>query len=379
MERTLLVIALALGCAVAAPAGLAAYLEGEEPGPDVPQQLIRPLPVVPPPVPVPHNALTQAVHRISVLRGHTYKGLTVFPLEMSRVTDRTEYLSVEESLREGLLVITEKGGGSVPSLLAENKADRPILMLAGEIMSGGKQNRILKEDVLLPARSGWVELPVYCVEHGRWSGRGMSFGKSSAVAALNVRAIAQAGAPQQQVWNNVSYYQVNLHVDSGTGDLQTVQGSGEVREAVDEYKDAFRERWPRRAIGMVVARHGRIVGAEIFCNPAVFRKHRDRLLESYAVDCYTARRMEDRERRRHASADTDDAERFLRHAFRAEYEWRGTPGLGRLLSARGAGFDGLSLVHRKALVHAALFAHEGIVVHPVPIAPPGIRRRAQSE
>jgi hypothetical protein len=253
-------------------------------------------------------------------------------------------------------------------------------MLAGEIISGGKQNRILKEDVLLPARSGWVELPVYCVEHGRWSGRGTAFEKSSSVAALSVRATAQAGLPQQEVWGGVSYYQSNLNVDSDTGDLLTVQSDSAVREAVDDYRDAFRERWPRSAIGMVVARHGRVVGAEIFCNPAVFRKHRDRLLESYAVDCYAARRMEHGEAVRHPAPDREDAERFLRRAFRAEYEWRGTPGLGRLLAARGAGIDGLSLIYRETALHAALFAREELVIRPSPVPmPPGILPRAQPE
>lgn len=380
MRRTCFILPIVAGCMLAGLSARAAYLEEDEA--TAPVERIIVLPPPPPPPIAPDNPLTKAVRRISVLPGHTYKGLTVFPLETSHVSDRTDYASVDEALREGLLVITEKGTGSVPVLLAENKGDRPILMLAGEILAGGKQNRILKEDVLLPRRSGRVELPVLCVERGRWSGRGSVFSTNPGTAAVNVRAAAQAGMAQERIWSGVSYYQTRLNVTSPTADLQAIQDSDQVREALAGYKEAFRKTCPRRAVGMVVARHGRIVGAEIFCNPAVFRKHRDRLLESYAVDCFAAQKRPNMEEptRRRPRVDRKDAERFLRRTLRAEYEWRGTPGVGRLLAVHGTGINGLSLVYRKALVHAGLFAQDAVIIQPMPMRrPPGILQREEAD
>jgi hypothetical protein len=369
----------------ATAAAWASYLDEEEgPAPASPR-VLRPVPrVMPPPrPPQPDNPLTRAIRDLSVLPGHTYKGLTVFPLAASRAFDSTDYLSAGEALERGALTISEKEGGEVSMLVVENTGKRPILLLAGEILLGGKQNRILEHDLLLPARSGPVRVPVYCVEHGRWSGRTVAFEAAPSVAALGVRAAGQGGRGQQDVWDSVSEYEVSLRVSTSTGDLGAVQDSPEVRRAVSDYAKEHRRRWPRETVGMVVARWGRVVGADVFCNEEVFLKHRDRLIKSYAVDCVAGglRRPEGIE----VEADRSLGERFLRQALYADYAWEGTPGDGRLLTLRAPELTGEALVLDEEVVHAALLAQPGPVIQPVPMPrpprpmpeepPPPLRRR----
>jgi hypothetical protein len=110
----------------------------------------------------------------------------------------------------------------------------------------------------------------------------------------------------------------------------------------------------------------------------MFRKHRDRLLESYALDCIAYEEPKIPPQIRYKPAPLpgrDEAERFLQRALRAGYSWRNSPGLGRLLSLSGAGLSGSALVHRDDVLHGCLLA-EGEVI--VPIArpmpePPGER------
>lgn len=377
MRGVLLIAAAILGGLALCTAARAAYLEDDDAAEAPARLIVAPRPP-PPPQPVPGNPLTRAVRRMSVRRGYSYKGLTVFPVETPHVLDRTDYPSIAEALRRGVLRITEKGTGSVPVLLAENTGDRPILMLAGEMVLGGKQNRILREDLLLPA-SGRLELPVLCVERRRWSGPDAVFKSNTAIAALNVRAAASTRQDQEAVWKGVSYNQAALGVSSPTEDLQAVQDSPEVREAVADYVEGFRKHWRPDTVGMVVAKHGRIVGVDVFCNAALFRKHRDRILESYAVDCYVARR---RLRAggtawRELVPDRREAERFLRRTLRAHHEWRVTPGAGRLLAVSGAGLRGTGLVYRQALLHASLFAEDLVIMPPVPLPRPILRRSSQ--
>jgi len=356
MRRALFTLTFALALAAAATGARAIYLEPGE-GQQPPRR------VVPTPPPEPSNALTDLVRRTDVRPGYTYRGLTVFPLEVSRVTDRTDYVSLDEALKAGTLKLSERGSGSVPVVVARNDGKRPVLLLAGEILIGGKQNRTLRDDVLLPPHSGRVELPVVCVEHGRWAGRreDEGFRRSSSVAALGVRAAAQTGASQEDVWAGVSAYQRRLDVDSASSDLQTIQDSPAARRALKGYRDAFRDHWRPQTVGMVVARHGRIVGADLFCNADVFRKHRDRLLDSYALDCYVEGRApkppeDDFARSNHLLPGPDEAERFLRLTLRAGYSWRDTPGEGRLLRVRGRDLTGSALVRDDAVIHAALYA-----------------------
>ena len=367
MQRMLLTLTLAAGCLLAAAIVRASYLEGDE----APAQVRPPVRVIPIPEPPGDNPLARVVRRLHVRPGYTYDGLTVFQVELAGVEDPADYLSMGEALDRGDLEVREKGSGSVPYLQVRNRGRRSVLLLAGEIASGGKQNRVLRGDLLLEARSGWTELPVLCVEQGRWDGR-QEFKGSPSVALLSVRAAAQTGAGQEHVWAEVSRNAGQLGVASPTQDLQAAQDSPEAREAVGRYRDEFRRHWRREAVGMVVARWGRIVGADVFCNADVFLKHRDRLLESYALDCYAWRRS-------HArildgpvvGPDPGEAERFLRRVLRAGYEEVSTPGAGRGVIVRGRDVHGTGLVRGAVLLHAALFPREGPVIQP---AEPPIRR-----
>jgi hypothetical protein len=341
MRLSILFALLACTLALAATVG-ASYLE-EVPDPE---------PAVVRPNTVPDNPLTRLVQRASVRPWYSHRGLTVFRIELPEVEDDTLYLSLEEALEAGALVITEKDAGSVPMLLARNKGKRPVLMLGGEIVVGGKQNRTLRDDLLVPPHSDTVELPVYCVEQGRWSGGSNSFSSKSSLAAHNVRAAAIAKASQQEVWASVEHYRRNLSVAAETTDLQSVQDDSEVQRKLAEYIPGEVLHKHRQAFGMVVARGERIVGADIFCNPAVFTKHRRRLLESYALDCLAVDRQKPvREFRRPTPGE---AERFLRRVLGARFSWRSTPGDGRLLDIEARACRGTALVHGDAVIHATI-------------------------
>jgi hypothetical protein len=365
-----------------------AYLEGDGEADRQPAQVTSPEPVEPPETvirPLPQNPLVRTVRRLRVREPHSYRGLAVFQLDLARVDDRTDYDSVDEAMRRGRLSIREKGDGSVPVLMARNEGRRAVLMLAGEILLGGKQNRVLQRDLLLPDHSDWIELPVYCVERGRWRGHSRTFAESSQVAGANVRAMAVAQVDQAQVWSGVAAYQERFGVPAATGDLQTVQESPEVREAVAAYRREFRLHWRRQTVGMVVARYGQIVGADIFCNADVFRKHRDRILDSYAVDCYSVLREHERSDPGRliprSPPSRRDAERFLQRVYEAEFSNLDTPGLGGLMEVRHNDLRGLVLSRGDAVLHAGLFAAPEFIplplgpqpVLPAPMPRPGLR------
>lgn len=346
MHRTLHVVAV---IALAASAvARAAYLAGD----DQPVEILRP------PRPEPAvNPLTRRIQRLRVVPGHTYKGLTVYLLETDWIVHRENYRSMSEALLAKELVITEEPAASVPSVLAENKGDRAVLMLAGEIIVGGKQNRTLKDDVLLDAHATAI-LPVLCVERARWSGRYQPFLEGSGMASLDVRGGAISGRAQGEIWDSVSSYQRKLSVEAPTADLSAIQKSPEAARAVADYTDAFRKHWRAEAVGMVVARHGRIVGADIFCNRQIFAKHRDRLLESYALDCHVHRNDVIRHHQQ-------DAAQFLARVHRAQFTWREAAGRGRILAV-SAGITGHALTLGEDIVHAGLFPERP----PVPIVRP---------
>jgi hypothetical protein len=72
--------------------------------------------------------------------------------------------------------------GNVNTLEIENNSENEIYIQAGDIVKGGKQDRVLTTSLVLPPRSGKVSIGSYCVEQGRWAARGKEDAKAFASA-----------------------------------------------------------------------------------------------------------------------------------------------------------------------------------------------------
>ena len=110
-------------------------------------------------------------------------------------------LTLQEALAKGSVKVRETG--SVNELTVENVGNDEVFVQAGDIVKGGRQDRVLSVDLLLPPRSGEVPIAAFCVEHGRWTARGNEDGRQfssassampSHVAMLAMRAQVGSGA-----------------------------------------------------------------------------------------------------------------------------------------------------------------------------------------
>jgi len=130
-----------------------------------------------------------------VLEPIRHGSLTVFPVVAPKSYATGEFLTLDEGLRSGEVVVTEYGNvrglvrrGPAPAVRREsaevnrlvliNNSKRPLLLLAGEIVTGGKQDRVIGKDRIVPAESDPVDLSVFCVEPGRWVATSEHFGTS---------------------------------------------------------------------------------------------------------------------------------------------------------------------------------------------------------
>src|SRR5437667_10593501 len=100
------------------------------------------------------------------------------------------------------VLIPQTTGASVNQLVLINRSKRPLLLLAGELVSGGKQDRIIGKDRVVPVGSKPLPLDVFCVEHGRWSS-GASFTNAKTIVHPSVREQATLQKDQGRVWNAV--------------------------------------------------------------------------------------------------------------------------------------------------------------------------------
>src|SRR5687767_4219759 len=112
---------------------------------------------------------------ISVGASATHGALSIFPLKRETEQKPVSYLVLDEALASGRFRVTEVSDvGTVPYLLAINDADCPVFLLDGEELVGAKQNRVLNLSLLLAPKSR-TEIPVSCVEAGRWHAESNAF------------------------------------------------------------------------------------------------------------------------------------------------------------------------------------------------------------
>jgi ARG/rhodanese/phosphatase superfamily protein len=211
----------------------------------------------------------------------TRGNLTVFPLALRRPAAAEDHLMLDEAIARKQLVIEEAGtSGSVNALEVLNRSDHPVVLVGGELLLGGKQDRIVARSVVLRPRSR-TEVPVFCVEHGRWSG-GKSFELAGAMGHTELRKVA-LGGDQGKVWGEVARENgiVGAVTASGTYRAAARKLDADVGPLAREIA-AELARDPQAA-GIAVAIDGDVVAVEWFASPRLFARIRQKLVASYAA------------------------------------------------------------------------------------------------
>ena len=144
----------------------------------------------------------KSIVRVDVAASHG--PLFVLWLTAKDTSPSLEVATLDEARKSGALAITERAQASVPELIVENRGKVHVLLLAGEILLGGKQNRVLREDILLPPLSGARSIGVYCVEQGRWNEGRKEFESKGSFAQPMLRSKLMERADQHQIWDAVA-------------------------------------------------------------------------------------------------------------------------------------------------------------------------------
>jgi hypothetical protein len=217
----------------------------------------------------------------------TYRNLTFFPL-VAKADEPAGagYTVLDEGLRDGSIKVVEKGDGQVNTLTIQNQSKRPLFVLAGEVVIGGKQDRIIGKDALIQSGET-VDMQVFCVEHGRWTeaGDGKRFRSAQTVASSKIRKQAAFKDNQGKVWEKVAEKNAQRGVANATGTYRDVATGDKVAGTVQPYAEHLEPALAApRTVGVAVALNGRVVGVEQFGSPALFAKLRAKLVRSYYVD-----------------------------------------------------------------------------------------------
>ena len=246
-----------------------------------------PVPTDPSPPPVEPAALEVSLGEGQTLGDpFTHENLAVYPVRSSVHAEIAEYLTLDEALKEGLIEVTEKADAEVSSVFVTNHADLPVYLMAGEVILGGKQDRVVAKDTIVPAHAKAYEVAVFCVEPHRWAGDSGHFKRSDLQASTSVRKAAQVEGDQGAVWAEVASENEVARAAPQTGTYRAGATEGRVAEAAQAYVDALLPELEEQgdAVGMVVAVDGEVVSADVYGSQSLFQKLQRKLLTAHARD-----------------------------------------------------------------------------------------------
>jgi hypothetical protein len=239
--------------------------------------------------PLSKDALSE---RTALLAPIQVESLTLTPIVAApagTATGKDEILLVlDEAMAQNQVKIQEIAEGNVNGLRFVNRADHPVFVMAGEVIIGGKQDRIIGRNTVIPANTT-QEVPVYCVEHGRWDGTTKEFSSARALAHGRLRGQASYAA-QQDVWNEVSAKNKARKTQSASDTYRKVaqQQSDGTLATMENQVDAALARIPAadraRMVGYAVALNGAVATVDVFGSPTLFKKLETKLVRSYLTD-----------------------------------------------------------------------------------------------
>jgi hypothetical protein len=323
-----------------------------------------------------HKATPRAEGDWRILDPVVYENISVFPVVSGSSQDTSSFLTLEEGLDSGEVIVSERGaagmvrnrgevrpipvpqydsGASVNQLVLINRSKRPLLLLAGELVSGGKQDRIIGKDRIVPVGAEPLPLDVFCVEHGRWTGSSSQFTASKTIVHPSVREQAAVEQKQTEVWAAVSGgttagasgstsalnapaarlstsdLAAAISSEAPTQSYRKIYESRRVGGSVDSFVEQVQRRFARatsglkgeRVVGVVVAYGGDVAWSDIFASGELFHQYWSKLLRSYAVEALARPTLRE-------TASADDAREFLHRPNGREvqeteagvYRWR---------------------------------------------------------
>lgn len=229
--------------------------------------------------------------KIQVLDFQTEGAISILQIATEE-KNTLEFISSGKAIEKHLIEVTEvSDSGSVNNLKVENKSGQYVFFMDGDILVGAKQNRVLNVSVLIePAKI--VDIPVSCVEAGRWGYRRRNFYSTDYSAPARMRYMKMKKvnmnlnkrkgfyADQSAVWEGVNEYEAAFKRRSETSDFNELFSQD--NENFKSMKESFKLK--KGANGLVIFRGEKMLSTDIFNKDEIFEEYFGKILKGIGLD-----------------------------------------------------------------------------------------------
>lgn len=270
----------------------------------------------------------------------TSGNLSVFFIHGKDIEDTTNFLTLEEALAKKQVVVKETS--NVSELRIKNEGHEVVFIQSGDIVMGGKQDRTLQFDMILPGKSAEFPIKSFCVESGRWHQRGTeradTFSTSDyCLSHKKLRLAAKYSSNQHEVWSEVTNFQTQTATNAkvplssvqgeSTSSLHQTMDTETVKSATTEYVCDLAnlpEEYPD-VIGLAFAINGKLNTIDVYSSNTLFKKMWSKLLTAAAMEAFAERNA-----KAYSQATPEEVKACIKDAHTAPPQHKATSGRCRM-------------------------------------------------
>jgi len=195
-------------------------------------------------------------------------------------------ISLSQAMKQGIATITERGSASTENvhfLRINNHSDQTIYISSGEVVSGGRQDRIIAQDTLLEPNGRDQYVSAMCVEELRWSDKEKKFSYEN-YANPSLRKVLDESKNQVLIWREIAKQLGEGNIPNKSSAYLSRIADKKMMQLNDEYYQFFQKKFKTMdstIVGFVCMSGDKVIGSDIYASTDLFYNQLDPLLKGY--------------------------------------------------------------------------------------------------
>ena len=226
----------------------------------------------------------------------TFKNLKIIPIRAKGKDGAARLfpniVTLSQALEQGFVTVSERGSASTENvhwLRINNKSNKSVYIGSGEVIMGGRQDRMVAKDTVLIPTGKDQYISVMCVEEGRWSDKEKKFGYNN-YAYPQLRKVLDQSKNQVLIWKEVAGMLDfnNVHAPSLAYSARRLDKKFVIQE--DEYMRYFQNKFKNSdstIVGFVCMSGDKVIGCDVFVGTNLFYGALKPLLFGYVEQAIT--------------------------------------------------------------------------------------------
>ncbi len=281
---------------------------------------------------------------IELLKPQVHENLAIIPLKTEK--SYIDILTLKKGFELGLAEVKECDNSQVNTLIVKNKAVTPLILIDGEEVVGGDQNRIVNATILIDAKSE-MGIPVSCTEKGRWAYKS-EFKQSNYIANYNTRRAKEYASRKHHHYQDVIWSSINdLENENSFASPTSAMEESYENLKIDHNKIIKEFEIVPSQNGVLIIVDGEIKGFELFLNSEIYKEFHEKILKSYLIDSKIENKT--------FTINTDAARTVINNALNSTFEKKKNNGVEEAFEFENDEGLGTLYTYKDQIIHLSYF------------------------